>query len=167
MNKKLIEYLIIATALILLIYGCYTMISYSSGGYDEVQNNVTDSITMYYPSSSGYAVAGNTVEFRNELYDFYNMDVSKLSSSDEKVKNLLNHFSSDNHGTVDYKNETCYLLTVEFEDDNGFKSHSMIIPVDSFDKSSLSFKDNATVYLFDGKDRGFVVDSAFNSQVVI
>ena len=164
MNKKLIEYLIIATAVILLLYGCYAFMDYK---YLEKERTITDSITMYYPSSSGYSVNGDTVEFRNSLYDFYNMDVSKLSSSNQKLTNLLNHFANVNQGTIDFKNETCYLLTMEFEDDNGFKYHSMIIPIDSFDKSSLSFTKDTNVYLFDGNNRQFVVDTAFNSKVVV
>ena len=67
----------------------------------------------------------------------------------------------------DYLNETCYLITVEFEDDSGFKYHSIIIPIDSFNKDDLKFTDNATVYLFEANNRQFVVDSAFNSQVVL
>ena len=119
---------------------------------------------MYYPSSSGYSVNGDTIEFRNLLYDFYNMDVSKLNSSDSRLTNLLNHY--DNQGTVDYKNETCYLLTMEFEDDNGFNYHSMIIPTNSFNKDSRSFTNETSVYLFDGNNRRFVLDTAFNSEVV-
>lgn len=167
MNKKLIEYLIIATVIILLVYSFYSFISYSNDGFREVQADVTDSVTMYYPSSSGYTVVGDTVEFRNELYDFYDMDVTKLSSSDERITNLLKHYSSDSKGTIDYKNETCYRLTLELEDEKGFKYHSIIIPIDSFDKDSLTFNKETTVYLFDGNNRKYVVDSVFNSQVVI
>lgn len=162
MNKKLIEYLIIVTAVILLIYGFYSFIGYE---YLEKERNITDSITMYYPSSSGYAVNGDTIEFRNLLYDFYNMDVSKLNSSDARLTNLINHY--DDMGTVDYKNETCYLLTIEFEDDNGFNHHSMIIPVNSFNKVNRSFTNETNVYVFDGNDRRFVLDAAFNSEVVV
>lgn len=163
MNKK-IEYLIIITSIILLIYGSYSFMDYK---YMEKERNVTDSITMYYPSSSGYEINGNTVEFRNSMYDFYNMDVSRLNSSDSKLTNFLNHFANVNQGTVDYKNESCYLLTMEFGDDKGFKYHSIIIPVDSFDKDKLSFKNQTTVYLFDGNNREFVLDTAFNSKVVL
>ena len=163
MNKKIIEYLIIATAVILLIYGGYSMMSYK---YPEKEEKITDSITMYYPTSSGYEIVSDTVEFRNSMYDFYNMDVSKLNSSDERVSNLLNHFANFNQGTVDYKNESCYLLTMEFED-NGFKYHSMIIPVDSFNRDKLSFENESSLYLFDGNNREFVIDTAFNSKVVI
>ena len=55
MNKK-IEYLIIITSIILLIYGSYSFMDYK---YMEKERNVTDSITMYYPSSSGYEINGN------------------------------------------------------------------------------------------------------------
>lgn len=163
MNKKIIEYLIIATVILLLIYGAYAMMTYK---YPEKEKDITDSITMYYPTSSEYTIKGDSVEFRNSLYDFYNMDVSKLDSSDEKITNLLNHFANFNQGTVDYKNESCYLLTMEFEDD-GFKYHSIIIPVESFNKDSLSFENDTTVYLFDGNNREFVIDTAFNSKVVL
>ena len=164
MNKKLIEYLIIATAIILLVYGFSVMATYK---FPQKQSDVTDSIKMYHPSSSGYTVNGNTVEFRNSLYDFYNMDVSKLNSSDGRLTNLLNHFANFEQGTIDYMNETCYLLTMEFDDGSGYRYHSMIIPIDSFDKNNLSFKKDATVYLFDANNRKFVLESAFNSQVVL
>lgn len=164
MNKKLVEYIIIATVIAILIYGCYAFVSYK---YLENNKDVTDSITMYYPASSEYTVVGNTVEFKNTLYDFYNLNVSKTNSQDMRLTNLLNHFTAVNQGTVDYKNESCYLLTIEFEDTSGFKYHSIIIPVDSFDKNNLSFNKNSTVYLFDGNNREFVVDTAFNSQVIL
>lgn len=163
-TKKIIEYLIIATVVILLLYGCFTLAGYK---FPEKKANITDSITMYYPTSSGYTVNGDTVEFRNVLYDFYNMDVSKLNSSNQRVTNLLSHFANVNQGTVDYINETCYLITMEFDDGSGYKYHSMIIPIKSFDKDRLSFKDDATVYLFEANNRQFVVDAAFNSQVVL
>ena len=143
------------------------MVSYNNEKFKVVTADVTDSITMYYPSSSGYTVNGDTVEFRNSLYDFYNMDVSKLSSSDKRLTNLLNHFANLNQGTVDFLNETCYLVTIEFEDGSGFKYHSIIIPIDSFNKDSFSFKNETDVYVFDGNNREFIVDSAFNSRVVI
>lgn len=163
MNKKIIEYLIIATAIILLIYGCYSMMNYK---HLEIKDNITDSISMSYPSSSEYTVVGDTVEFRNIAYDFYNMDVSKINSSNERITNLLQHYAKINKGTIDYKNESCYIITIEFED-NGFKYHSMIIPIDSFDKDKLSFTNETSVYIFDGNDRRFIVDTAFNSEVVI
>lgn len=162
MNKKLIEYLIIATVVILLLYGCITLVGYK---FPEKKTNITDSITMYHPTSSEYTVKGDSVEFRNVLYDFYNMDVSKVNSTDGRLANLLNHFANFEQGTIDYKNESCYLLTMEFEDDSGYKFHSMIIPIDSFDKNNLSFNKDAKVYLFDGNNRKFVVESAFESEV--
>ena len=164
MNKKIIEYLIIATAVILLIYGFCTIATYK---FPERQSDVTDSIKMYHPSSSAYTVKGDDVEFRNSLYGIYDMDVSKLNSSDERIANLLNHFANFEQGTIDYKNETCYLLTMEFDDGHGFRYHSMIIPIDSFDKEKLSFKKDANVYLFDGNNRKFVVESAFGSEVAL
>lgn len=164
MNKKLIEYLIIATVILILVYSGYAIMSYK---YLENNNNVTDSITMYYPASSEYKVVGDTVEFKNVLYNFYDMNVSKISSDDVRLANLLTHFAAVNYGTLDYKNESCYLLTMEFEDGSGFKCHSMIIPIDSFSKDNLTFTKNSTVYLFDGNNREFVVDSAFNSKVIL
>lgn len=152
-----------ATAIILLIYGGYSLMNYK---YLETEKDITDSIIMYYPSTSEYKIVGDTVEFRNSAYDFYNMDVSKLNSTDKRVTNLLNSFANVNQGTIDYKNESCYLLTMEF-DDNGFKYHSIIIPVKSFDKDKLTFKNKTNVYLYDGNNREFVIDSAFNSQVVL
>ncbi|MBR5503457.1 MAG: hypothetical protein IKV87_03280 [Methanobrevibacter sp.] len=167
MNKKLIEYLIIGTIIILLLYGCYSFMDYKSGGYHIIERNVSDSITIYAPSSSAYSVDGDSAEFRNVLNDFYNMDVNKLNSSDGRVKTLLNHYSKFDSGTLDFKNETCYLLTIEYEDDKGFNYHTLIIPIDSFDKSTNSFNEETTVYLFDGNNRDFVVDAAYESKVVI
>ena len=131
---------------ILLLYGFACMGTYK---YPEKKVNVTDSITMYYPTSSAYTVNGDTVEFRNVMYDFYNMDVTKLNSSSQKVTNLLNHYANFGQGSIDYMNESCYLITIEFDDGSGFNYHSLIIPVDSFDKDSLTFKDNSTVYVFE------------------
>lgn len=164
MNKKMIEYLIIATALILLVYGGYSIMSYE---YRDSQIDVTDSIFVTYPSSSEYNVVGDKVEFRNAAYDFYNMDISKLNSTDGRLSNLLNHFAKVSQGTIDYKNESCYLLTMEFDDGSGFKYHSMIIPFDSFNKDNLTFTKPATVYLFEANNREFVVDTAFNSRVIL
>jgi hypothetical protein len=135
--------------------------------FPEEKKEITDSVTMYYPLSSEYTVVGDKIEFRNNLYDFYNMDVSRLNSSDGKLTNLLNHFANFNQGTIDYKNETCYVITMEFEDDSGFRYHSMIIPYDSFDKHNLTFTKDTDVYLFDANNRKFVVDTAFNSEVAI
>lgn len=164
MNKKIIEYLIIATAIILLIYGGYSMMNY---GYRNSQIDVTDSIFVPYPSSSEYHVVGDKVELRNSAYSFYNMDISKLNSTDARLSNLLNHFANVGQGTIDYKNESCYLLTMEFNDGSGFKYHSMIIPYDSFNKDNLSFTKPTTVYLFEANNRAFVVDTAFNSRVIL
>lgn len=164
MNNKLIEYLIMATVIILLIYGFYSFIGYE---YDDQEDNVTEYITMYHPSSSNYSVSGDTVEFRNSYYDFYDMDVSRLSSSDERITTLLNHMSNFNSGSVNYLNETCYLVAIKFDDGNGFNYHAILIPIDSFDKDSLSFKNETTVCLYDGKDWNFVLDSISNSKVII
>lgn len=164
MNKRLIEYLIIATVVILLLYGGVTMMGYK---YPEKKANITDSITMYYPTSSAYEVDGDTVEFRNVLYDFYNMDITKMNSSNQRISNLLNHYVNFGQGSVDYLNESCYLVTVEFEDGSSYKYHSIIIPMDAFNKDDLTFKENVTVYLFEANNRQFVVDSAYNSQVVL
>ena len=163
MNKKMVEYLIIATAIILLLYGCYAFVSYK---YPEEETTILDSITLYYPTTSEYTVEGNTVEFRNS-HSFYDMDVSKLNSSDERITNLLSHFSNLNRGSIDYKNETCYQITIEYDDGNGFKYHSMVIPYDSFDKNNLSFTKQTNVFLFEANNREFVVDTVFNSGGVI
>ncbi|MBQ6100449.1 MAG: hypothetical protein IJL02_11390 [Methanobrevibacter sp.] len=164
MNKKTIEYLIIATAIIILLYSGYAFLSHD---YIDEVNNVTDSITMYHPASSNYTVIGDTVVFKNPAYSFYDMNVSKLSSNDARLTNLLSHFSKVNQGTVEYFNESCYVVTMEFEDASGFKYHSMIIPIDSFDKNSHNFTKDTTVYLFDANNRGYLVDSVFNSKVIL
>ena len=166
MNKKLLEYLIIAAVILILIYSVYAVMSYN---YLENNRDVTDSIKMYYPASSEYKVVGDTVEFKNVLYGFYDMNVSKVNSQDARLTTLLNHMTdfTATQTTVDYKNESCFLITTEFEDDSGFKYHSVIIPVDSFNKDNFSFNKNSTVYIFDGNNREFVVDTAFNSQVIL
>lgn len=157
------EYIIIAIVMILLAYSMYFFTSYQ---YND-EKVVLDSITILAPSGSQYTVEGDTIEFRNHIYDFYNLDVTKANSSDEKVTKLLNHYLSFKTSTTDFKNETCYLITVPFEDDNGFRYHSMIIPIDSFNRDNLTFSKNCTVWIFDGKNREFVVDSAFNSEVAL
>lgn len=162
MNRKKMEYIIIATTIILLLYGGYCLMSHK---YMEQKAEITDSINMTYPSSSGYTVVGNTVEFRNPQDNFYNMDVSKLNSTDKRVGNLLKNYASINEGTIDYKNETCYLITLKFDEGQGFMYHSLIIPYDSFDKNNLTFTKDCVVYLFEADNREFVVDTAFNSQV--
>ena len=164
MNKKYMEYLIIGLVILLLLYACY---SFAGFKFKEKHENVTDSIEMYYPSSSHYVVDGDTVKFRNSFFGFYDMDVSKLSSSDERVEKLLYHSSNVRQRTTDYINESYYLITIEYPDENGYKYHSMIIPLDSFNKQNLTFSKETDLVLFDGHDRKFVVDSAFNSQVVI
>lgn len=165
MNNNLIEYLIMATVIILLLYGFY---SYAGYDYSDRMDNVTEYISMYHPTSSNYSVSGDTVEFRNSYYDIYDMDVSRVSSSDERITDLLNHYSHfSKAGSVNFLNETCYEVAIELEDDSGFKYHFILIPIDSFDRDSLSFKNETTVYLFEGKDWDFVVDSVFNSKVVM
>lgn len=163
MNKKVIEYLIIVTAVILLIYGCYSLYAYQ---LPENKKDITDSASINFPLSSGYTVDGDTITFEN-AHDFYNMKVSKLNSSDQRLTNLLNHFANLGQGTIDYRNETCYVLTMEFDDGSGYKFHSIVIPYDSFDKNNLSFTKDTNVFLFEGNNREFVVDTVFQSDVVI
>lgn len=163
MNKKLIEYLIIVTAVVILIYGCYSLYEYK---LPEMKDDITSSASINHPLSSGYKVDGDTIEFSN-VHDFYNMNVSKVNSSDEKITNLLNHFNNLGQGTVDYRNESCYLITIEFDDGSGYKYHSIVIPYDSFDKNGMSFTRDTEVYLFEGNDREFVVDTVFNSDVIL
>ena len=162
MDKKIIEYITIAIAIILLIYASYFFIFYD---YNE---NVTslDNITLLVPSSSQYHVIGDTIEFKNPTYDFYNLNVSRLNSSDERITLLLNYISNMKKGSVEYLNESCYVLTVEYPDGH-FQYHSMIIPIDSFDKDKLSFIKESPVWLFEANNKEFVVDSAFNSKVVL
>lgn len=162
MNKKLIEYLIVATAIAILLCSGYSIMDYK---YGDSGTQISDSIFLNHPSSSEYKIVGDTIEFKNP-YDFYNMNVSKLNSTDQRLSNLLNHFSKVNEGKIDYKNESCYLITIEFDDSSGFKYHSMIIPFDSFNKENLTFTNQTNVYLFEGNNRDFVVDAAFNSQVM-
>ena len=162
MNKRKIEYLIMATTIILLLYGRYCLMTHD---HMEQRSDVTDSINMNYPSSSEYAVVGNTVQFTNPQDSFYNMNVSKLNSTDGKITTLLKNFATVNAGTIDYKNETCYLITLKFDEPHGFKYHSMIIPYDSFNKDNLTFTNDTYVYLFEANDREYVVDTAFNSEV--
>lgn len=126
-----------------------------------------DDITISVPSGSNYDAVGDTIEFRNDFYDIYNMDVTKTNSSDAKVSKLINYYRSFKTSTTDFKNETCYLLTIPVEDENGFGCHSMIIPIDSFNRKNLTFTKECTVWIFDGKNREFVVDSAFNSEVAL
>ena len=162
MDKKIIEYVILAVAIILLIYASYYFITYS---YQE--NEVSfDDITLLVPSSSQYEVIGNTIEFKNPTYSFYNLNVTRYNSSDEKIANVMNYVSNLNMGGIEYLNESCYVLTVEYPDGN-FKYTSLIIPIDSFDKDNFSFTNESTVWLFEANNKEFVIDSAFNSKVVL
>lgn len=162
MDKKIIEYVLIAIAIILLIYGGYFFLNYH---YQETELSF-DSITLRAPSSSQYAVAGDTIEFKNPTYSFYNLNLTKTTSSDARVKTLLKEYVNFKDGSVDYLNQSYYVVNVNFEE-RGFSNHAMIIPVDSFDKDNLSFTRNSTVFLFDANNREFVIDSAYNSQVVL
>ena len=108
MNKKLIEYLIVATAIAILLCSGYSIMDYK---YGDSGTQISDSIFLNHPSSSEYKIVGDTIEFKNP-YDFYNMNVSKLNSTDQRLSNLLNHFSKVNEGKIDYKNESCYLITI-------------------------------------------------------
>lgn len=162
MNKKIIEYIIVAIAIILLIYASYFFIS-----YQYYENEITfDSITLLAPMSSQYEVVGDTIEFRNPTYSFYNLDVVKTNSDDVKVKSLLNALLNFNTGGVTYYNESCYLIFVEYEVGD-YKNHAMIIPVDSFNQDDLTFSKNTTVWLFESNNNKFVIDSALNSKVVL
>ncbi|MEE0940058.1 hypothetical protein [Methanobrevibacter sp.] len=162
MNKRKIEYLIIATVIILLIYGGYCLMSHK---YLEQKADITDSISVNYPAGSQYTVVGDTIEFKNPQDSFYNMNISKLNSTDNRITTLLNNYAAVNEGTIDYKNETCYLITLKFEENQGFKYHSLIIPYNSFNKDNLTFTKDTSVYLFEANNREFVVDTAFNSKV--
>ena len=164
MYKKIIEYLIIISLIILIIYSCYSFLNYS---YYVNHDEITDAITMNYPVSSQYNIVNDTVEFRNSYYAIYDMDVSRLESSNPEVADFLKHINEENYATIDYKNETCYLITAEYTDNNGFNYHSMIIPVKSFSKDDLSFTKKDKVYVFNGNNRDFVVHTAFDSQVII
>lgn len=160
MNKKLIEYLIIAIAVILLILAAYSFIAYK---YAETEYNM-DSITLRAPTSSSYEVSGSTIEFTNPNYPFYNLNITKTDSDDSNVKALLKSYKSFKGGSIDYINESCYLIYVNYPD-RGFDHHTLIIPVKDFDKDSLTFKNNSTVWLFDANNREFVLDSTYNSKV--
>ena len=162
MDKKTIEYIIIAVAIILLIYTSYCFLTYH---YAEKEIKINDTISILSPSSSTHTVVGDTIEFRNN-FDIYNLDVKKTTSTNEDVKALLNYYLNFDGGTIDYYNESCYLVTVPI-DYNGYDYHSMIIPTDSFNKNNASFTNETTVWIFNGNNREFVVDSAFNSWVIL
>lgn len=163
MEKRKIEYIIVAIALLLLIFASYTFFVHK---YNESEL-IFDDITMLAPSSSNYTVSGNTIEFTNDpSFGFYDMNVTKTDSSDANVKTLLKGYLNFKGGSVDYYNESCYLVYVKFAD-RGHEHHALIIPVDNFNKDTLTFKENSTVWLFDGNNREFVLDSAYNSKVVI
>ena len=161
MERRKIEYVIIAVAILLLAFAAYSFIAYK---YSETELTL-DSITLRTPSSSNYTVAGDTIEFKNPL-GFYNLNVTKTNSSNSDVKTLLKGYLNFKGGSIDYLNESYYLVYVKFAD-RGFEHHALIIPIDDFDKDSLTFKNNTTVWLFDGNNREFVIDSTYNSRVVL
>lgn len=159
LDKKKIEYLLIAIAIFLLVYASYFFLTYN---YQE-QELTIDSIKLLSPVSSEYAVEGDTIVFTNQM-NIYNLNITKANSSDKKVVNIINYYSNFKEGSVEYRNESYYLLTAMY-DNEGCKYHSILIPIDSFDKDTLSFTNETTVWVFDGNNKEFVMDSAFNSEV--
>ena len=164
MNKRLIQYAILAAAIILLLYGAYFSMTYH---YLEEEVKVNDSITLLSPISSNYTVDGDTIKFRDKSSDIYNIDITKTDSSDDRVIKLLNYFKHLKDGSFDYYNETCCLISVNYEDGSGFDYHAMLIPSDSINKENMSITGECDIWLFDGTNREFVLDSAFNSRVVL
>lgn len=162
MDKKKIEYIIIAIAIFLLLY-----VSYFSFTYHYAEHEVAlDSITLISPNSSEYAIEGNTIVFKNSMYDIYNLNVTKVNSSDKKVTNLINYYSNFKQGKgITYKNESYYLLSVVYDVD-GYNCHSILIPIDSFNKEELSFTNETTVWIYSGNNREFVMDSAVKTERV-
>ena len=160
LDKKKIEYIIIAIAIFLLVYASYFFITYN---YLE-QEITTDSITLLAPKGSEYTVDGDTIVFKN-MFDIYNLNITKMNSSDKRVVSLINYYSNFKLGGIEFLNESCYVLNVACED-NGYNYHSIIIPIDSFDKEKLSFKNETTVWIFSGNNKEFVMDSAFHSKVL-
>ena len=164
MDRRIIQYVFIAVAVVLLICAAYLAMT---GHYVEKEEQISDSIILQHPISSKYTVSGDKIEFRDPNSEIYNLDIQKVSSKDKKVTYLLNYLEHMGNGDVGYYNESCYLVNVEVEDDDGFSQHCMIIPIDSFNKDDLSFKNDTDLWLFDGNNREFVFDSVLNSQVVL
>lgn len=161
MNRKTIEYIIIVIAVVLLICASYFFVTYQ---YHENEIEF-DSITVNAPESSNYEVIDNKIEFRN-FDTLYNMDITRTDSDDANVKSILNALSNFNTGGVTYYNESCYLVFVEYDNGN-YKDHAIIVPIDSFDKDTLTFSKDTDVWLFDNNNIRFVIDTALNSEVVL
>lgn len=164
MYRKAVEYIIITAVIILIAYGAYSFLTYS---YPVHQDNITDTIEIQYPASSNYTLTSTGVEFENTYYAFYDMNVSRLDSTSDKARDFLKNYTSTDNRAFDYKNETAYLLTCEYEDENGFMHHTLIVPVKSFDKDNLSFTQKTKVCLFDTNNWDFAVHTAFDSQVIL
>lgn len=158
LDKKKIEYIIIAIAIFLLVYASYFFITYN---YLE-QEITVDSITLLAPTSSEYSVEGNTIVFKN-IFDIYNLNITKTNSSDKRAVSLINYYSNFKIGGIEYLNEDYYVLNTVY-DDNGHAYHSIIIPIDSFNKDELSFNNETTVWIFDGNNKEFVMDSALHTR---
>lgn len=159
MDRKKIEYVLLAIAILLLV-----CVSYFLFTYNYLEQEVTiGSVTLLSPVSSEYTVEGDTIVFKNPTYDIYNLNITRTDSSNNKVVNLINYYSNFKQGNIEYKNESYYLLSVAHDND-GYKYHSILIPIDSFDKENLSFTDKVDVLIFDGNNKEFVMDSAFNSR---
>lgn len=161
MNRKMGEYVIITIVIFLLIYASYFALTYH---YHEERVDF-EYISLLSPASSHYTVNGDMIEFRDPIQGIYNLDVSKLTSSDARVTQLLNYFAHFRNYDLEYYNESCYKISGSFDDDNGFSYHMLLIPIDSFDKDSLTFKNESEVILFDGVNREFVIDSVIHSEV--
>ena len=160
MDKRKIEYVLIAVAVLLLVYASYVLLTYN---YME-QEITVDSLTLLSPVSSEYTVEGDTIVFKNSKYGIYNLNITKANSSDKKAVNLINYYSNFKEGSVEFKNETYYILTVMY-DDGGYKYHSLLIPIDSFSRDDLTFTNETPVWIFEANNKEFVMDSAYNAEV--
>ena len=73
MDKRKIEYVLIAVAVLLLVYASYVLLTYN---YME-QEITVDSLTLLSPVSSEYTVEGDTIVFKNSKYGIYNLNITK------------------------------------------------------------------------------------------
>ena len=178
MKRRKKEWIILAIAMIVIMYGAYILLDYQ---YTE-KEITTDSIAFAVPKDSGYSIEGDTIVVKNDYFlvennAFSNLNVTHLNSSDSKIKALLDSPEGDIelHDCADERYCAVYvhhqfenqstLLKDNYGNKKTFTEHVIVVSKDSFDRSGPSFTNNTSVWLFDGFDRDFVIHTATKSKV--
>lgn len=162
-KKKIVEYIIIS---IVILSVAYLMISFFNFSYeyeedviakDEVKNPI-DNVSIAFPEDSTIIKREDGVfDFEND-YEIYNFNVMLVDSNNSNARHLVTVMQTFDDGSIDPYNESYYILSESFEDDDGFTMHSMIVPIDSFDRENVEFTKNCSVIIVNGNDWDFVLN---------